>query len=879
MSAELPISSVLPEIFSALTEYTRVILQAPPGAGKSTYLPLQLLKHPDFAEKRIVMLEPRRLAARSIAEYLAQKLDQTVGETVGIRMKQMTKVSSSTRLEIVTEGVLTRIIQNDPELTGIDILIFDEFHERSLAADLALALSLDVQASLRDDLRLLIMSATLDQAQLAEKLDACVVSSEGRSYPVETHYIPLKLQRHQQAQFQRTYAEWQRFWAHLHQVIVDVVENYAGSILVFLPGQGEILRVQQALSAQQLADTFGQVRVVPLYGRLSKGQQWQAIAPAANGERKIVLTTNIAETSLTIEGIQLVIDAGYCRRAVFLPKVGVTQLQTVAISKASAVQRAGRAGRLGPGHCFRLEEEARFQRREAFEPAEIEISDLSALCLDVLLWGSQLDDMPWIQAPPKSAIKTALQHLCLFGVVNEQHELTYVGRKIGQLGLPLRAGCMIIHALQAIDSGKLPSLLVAQLPTLAAWIDENPIKPRETDSAALLPILIEFQRSLSQRSSPQLQQAVRWWRNKIKEASKALQMQSLLDTSPPTTIQMTADCLALMAFAFPERIGFRRASQPNGRFLLSHGSTATITATQWAESAEEQQCLAQGKRLLIAAQMFVRDLSEVTLATSIDSDELRALMPWLFTEQTFIGWNAEGNTLVAEHRECLGRAVLATKPLAHALTHEQQQQALAELLRKKGLSLLNWTAGAEQLKRRLALAHEYYPSADFPAVDDKSLLQHAQSWCLPMVVVGERQLPSVKHLKAVNVEQALLTLLDYSKQQRLNEYFPESFKAASGRRFPIIYRDNAKPKLSVQLQELFGVEGVISIAQGKIPVVAELLSPARRPIQITEDLGRFWQTSYPEVAKEMRGKYPKHRWPEDPVNELPGRSTKGKTRS
>lgn len=865
MPAQLPISDVLPALFSALLNHSRVVLQAPPGAGKSTYLPLQLLQHKDFSGKRIVMLEPRRLAARSIAEFLASQLGESVGDSVGLRMKQMTKVSSRTCLEVVTEGVLTRMIQSDPELAGVDILIFDEFHERSLAADLALALSLEVQAGLRDDLRLLIMSATLDQQQLAEQLDAKVISSEGRSFPVAMHYVPPTVQRHQHGQ-----SEWQRYWAHLNQTIIDVVENYEGSLLVFLPGQGEILRTQQALRQQPLSDKFGTVSVVPLYGRLTKEEQWQAIAPAKSGERKIVLTTNIAETSLTIEGIQLVIDTGLCRRAVFLPKSGVTQLQTIGVSKASSIQRAGRAGRLGPGHCFRLEEEVRYQRRDAFEPAEIEISDLTELCLDVLLWGSTVEEMPWIQAPPQTAVNTAMCHLRLLGIIDKQHNLTRSGRLIGELGLSLRSGCLIVNSLLAIEDERIDSSIIPQLPLIAAWIDEDPIFKRDDNSSAIMANLQTF------KNSPQHKQSIRWWSNKLRDVLQKLGLSQFLNLLQAQQTNITFDATCLLAFAFPERIGFRRANQPKGRFNLAHGGTATIESEQWVDSAEQQRLLNDGKCLLIAAQLFVREHSEITAAAAIEESELKKLVPWLFETQEFVGWNSDGSTLIAETQELLGNAIYQSRPLNHELTQAQQQQALAELLRKKGLSVLNWTEQDEQLKLRLALAHELYANDGFPAVDDDALLASIETWCLPMVTISGKQLPSVKHLKAVNVGNALLTLLDYGLQQILNDAFPIVFQAPSGRKFPIIYRNNAKPKLSVQLQELFGVQGVISVAKGKIPVVAELLSPARRPIQITEDIGTFWQSSYPEVAKEMRGKYPKHRWPDDPINEKPGRSTKGR---
>lgn len=861
MPNNLPITAVLPAVFSALNECSRVILQAPPGAGKSTYLPLQLTQHSDFATQRIVMLEPRRLAARSIAEFLASQLGEPVGKTIGLRMKQMTKVSANTRLTIVTEGVLTRMIQSDPELSDVDMLIFDEFHERSLAADLALALSLEVQAGLRDDLRLLIMSATLDQQQLAEQLNAKVISSEGRSFPVTMHYVPAKVQRHQYGQ-----SEWQRFWAHLNQVIVDVIENYEGSVLVFLPGQGEILRTQQALSQQLLTDKFGAVRIVPLYGKLSKEAQWQAIAPAAKGTRKVVLTTNIAETSLTIEGIQLVIDAGYCRRAVFLPKAGVTQLQTLPVSKAASIQRAGRAGRLGPGHCFRLEEEARYQRREAFDPAEIDTSDLTELCFDVLLWGSDIAEMPWVQAPPKNAVTTAMHHLVLLGIIDRQHSLTRTGRIVGELGLPLRAGCLVVHSLLAWQDNKITQQTLSHLALLAAWVDESPIIKADDNSVALLPQLHIFQRASTNKNS------LRWWQNKIQTATQKLAIPYRHSTDDAPTL----DALALLVFAFPERIGFRRLNQPKGRFSFAHGGTGEMLVEQWVDSAQQQERLEQGKNLLVAAQVFVRDTTEITAATAIEEAELRHLMPWVFHVQAFIGWDAQGTTLVAESRELLGRAVFQSTPLAHALSTEQQHQALAELLRKKGLSVLNWTESAQQLRLRLALANQLFADVGFPPVDDAALLAGVEAWCLPMVNMGAKQLPSVKHLQAVDVQQALLTLLDYALQQQLTAYFPTQFHAPSGRSFPITYRDAAKPKLSVQLQELFGVEGVISVAQGKLPVVAELLSPARRPIQITEDIGAFWQTSYPEVAKEMRGKYPKHRWPDDPVNERPGKSIKRK---
>lgn len=803
----LPVAAVVPELLTALDASPQVLLTAPTGAGKSTWLPLRLLEHRGITG-RIILLEPRRLAARNVAQRLAELLNEKPGETVGYRMRAQSCVGPQTRLEVVTEGVLTRMIQRDPELTGVGLVILDEFHERSLQADLALALLLDVQQGLRDDLKLLIMSATLDNGRLQQMLpDAPTIVSEGRAFPVERRYQPL--------------AAHLRFDEAVAIATAELLRHESGSLLLFLPGVGEILRVQEQLATRVGSD----VVLCPLYGALTLAEQRQAIVPAPQGKRKVVLATNIAETSLTIEGIRLVVDCAQERVARYDVRTGLTRLITQRTSQASMTQRAGRAGRLEPGICLHLLAKEQAERAAAQGEAEILQSDLSGLLMELLQWGcTEPEQLNWLDTPPAINLQAAKRLLQMLGAL-EGDRLSARGQKMAALGNDPRLAAMLVGAknnTEAATAAKLAAIL------------EEPSRGGSTD------LTVAFSRN---------QPA---WQQRSQQLLKRLNVSS---GQPDSTLLPS-----LLARAFADRIARRRGQE--GRYQLANGMGAMLDADD-----------ASGRHEWLIAPLLLQGSASpdarILLALPLDIESLMQACPELLQQSDTIEWDETQGTLKALRRSRIGQLTVKVQPLAKP-SEEELHQAMLNGIRDKGLSVLNWTPEAEQFRLRLQCAANWLPEYDWPAVDEDSLLASLETWLLPHM----SGVHSLRALKALNVGQALRGLLDWSMLQRLDSELPAHYTVPTGSRIAIRYHEDNPPVLAVRMQEMFGEAKTPTIAQGRVPLVLELLSPAQRPLQVTSDLSAFWQGSYREVQKEMKGRYPKHVWPDDPANTAPTRRTK-----
>ncbi|RHH46289.1 ATP-dependent helicase HrpB [Citrobacter portucalensis] len=803
----LPVAAVVPELLTALDASPQVLLTAPTGAGKSTWLPLRLLEHRGITG-RIILLEPRRLAARNVAQRLAELLNEKPGETVGYRMRAQSCVGPQTRLEVVTEGVLTRMIQRDPELTGIGLVILDEFHERSLQADLALALLLDVQQGLRDDLKLLIMSATLDNERLQQMLpDAPTIVSEGRAFPVERRYQPL--------------AAHLRFDEAVAIATAELLRHESGSLLLFLPGVGEILRVQEQMATRVGSD----VVLCPLYGALTLAEQRQAIVPAPQGKRKVVLATNIAETSLTIEGIRLVVDCAQERVARYDVRTGLTRLITQRISQASMTQRAGRAGRLEPGICLHLLAKEQAERAAAQGEAEILQSDLSGLLMELLQWGcTEPEQLNWLDTPPAINLQAAKRLLQMLGAL-EGDRLSARGQKMAALGNDPRLAAMLVGAKNNTEA--------ATAAKLAAILEEPP-RGGSTD------LTVAFSRN---------QPA---WQQRSQQLLKRLNVSS---GQPDSTLLPS-----LLARAFADRIARRRGQE--GRYQLANGMGAMLDADD-----------ASGRHEWLIAPLLLQGSASpdarILLALPLDIESLMQACPELLQQSDTIEWDETQGTLKALRRSRIGQLTVKVQPLAKP-SEEELHQAMLNGIRDKGLSVLNWTPEAEQFRLRLQCAANWLPEYDWPAVDEDSLLASLETWLLPHM----GGVHSLRALKALNVGQALRGLLDWSMLQRLDSELPAHYTVPTGSRIAIRYHEDNPPVLAVRMQEMFGEAKTPTIAQGRVPLVLELLSPAQRPLQVTSDLSAFWQGSYREVQKEMKGRYPKHVWPDDPANTAPTRRTK-----
>ncbi|MEQ1975993.1 ATP-dependent helicase HrpB [Xenorhabdus sp. SGI240] len=819
----LPIYDVVGSVIAALQTSKQVLLHAPTGAGKSTGLPLAILQQAQLPG-RIIMLEPRRIAARSVAERLAEQLNEPVGMTIGYRMRSETKVSVATRIEVVTEGILTRMLQQDPELNGISLVILDEFHERSLQADLALALLLDVQEGLRDDLRILVMSATLDNQRLSSLLpDAPVIVSEGRSYPVIRSYHPLP--------------SHQPFEQSVASAVLRLLQQEAGSLLLFLPGVGEIQRVLSQLAGKINDDTL----LCPLYGALSLAEQRKAITPAPVGMRKVVLATNIAETSLTIDGIRLVVDSGLERAGRFEPKSGLTRLMTQRISQASMIQRAGRAGRREAGVCWHLFSQDQAERAREHSEPEILHADLSGLQLSLLQWGCRdSNQLHWLDNPPQPALAVAGSLLLRLGALDDNQQLTSRGWQMAAFGSEPRLAAILCSAQESEDKkGEGWAALITAAKLVA--ILEDPPRRGQPD---LLYWMTTNQRHWQQRAN----QLVRRFTNQ--RADKPSHAENLrLDLVPELLVQ-----------GFPDRIAKKRDNL--GRFQLANGLGVAL---------EREEPLS-GEAWLMTPSLQQGNShpdARILLACPLAIEQTIKQHPLLFTEHTTVEWDDNKGSLRAWKRLQCGRLIVKAQPLAKPSASELQE-ALLNWVRQEGLSALNWSPEALQLRIRLQRATEWLPEVEWPAVDDEALLNSLEQWLLP--ALGD--VDDLKGLRQIELSSCLMGLLDWQQRQILDNELPANYTVPTGSRITIRYFHDKPPVLSVRMQEMYGEQQNPALAKGRVSVVIELLSPAHRPLQITQDLAAFWQGTYREVQKEMKGRYPKHLWPDDPANTAPTRYVK-----
>jgi ATP-dependent helicase HrpB len=816
-ASPLPIDAALPELTAALRARNTAVLVAPPGAGKTTHVPLVLAEEAWAAanaqeRRRILVLEPRRLAARAAAERMAKTLGEKVGETVGLRVRFGSKVSARTRIEIVTEGVFTRLVLDDPMLEGVAAVLFDEFHERSLDADLGLALARDVQQGLREDLRLVVMSATIDGARVAKLLgDAAVITSEGRAFPVETRYLgrdprPIEPQ--------------------MADAIARAVRADAGSVLAFLPGAAEIRRTAAQLEGRHGKD----IDVVALYGALAGDEQDRAIAPAAPGRRKIVLATSIAETSITIEGVRIVVDSGLARVPRFEPDVGVTRLETVRVSRAAADQRRGRGGRIEPGICYRLWDEPQTASLEPFARPEILSADLSSFTLDLAAWGSTPEQLAFLDPPPRPALAEAKALLAELGAIDTDGRITDEGQKLRQLPLPPRLARMVVDAAAfgaALDAAE-----------IAVLIGERGLGGDDVD---LTHRLDNLRRDRSPRARDARAMAARW----AEEAKSQ------------GTGGEESSVGAILALAYPERIAKNRGGG-TGAFLLVNGRGANVDAAS---------PLARDPFLAVAEMTGSAAAGRILLAAPITPDEIEARFADRIGTRDEVTFDQASASLRARRQRRLGAITLGEQPMP-VETNEGSARILAQGVARLGIERLPWSKALRQWRDRVMFLRTA-EGDEWPDLSDAALA--ADTDWLGSLFYNKTALTE---LSADDFASALITRLPYPLQRRLDAEAPTHFAAPTGTQAAIDYEAEGGPKIAIRVQELFGLDRHPAIAGGRIPLVIELLSPAHRPVQTTRDLPGFWRGSYAAVRTEMRGRYPKHPWPDDPIAAPPTRRAK-----
>jgi len=805
-ASPLPIDAALPDLTAALRANTAAVLVAPPGAGKTTRVPLVLARE-DWAQKarRILVLEPRRLAARAAADRMAQTLGERVGDTVGLRVRFGSKISSRTRIEIITEGVFTRLILDDPMLDGVSAVIFDEFHERSLDADLGLALARDVQQGLREDLRILVMSATIDGARIAKLLgDAPVIASEGRAFPVETRYAG-----HDARPIEPQVAD----------TIMRAMRADTGSLLAFLPGAAEIRRTKTLLESRTEPSTD----VVALYGALTGDEQDRAIAPAPPGRRKVVLATSIAETSITIEGVRIVVDSGLARVPRYEPDVGVTRLETLRVSRAAADQRRGRAGRIEPGVCYRLWDEPQTAALEPFARPEILAADLSSFALDLAAWGGGPEQLAFLDPPPRAALTEAKALLRELGVIDGDGRITAEGKLLRRLPLPPRLARMVVDA--GTEGDALPAAEIATL------IGERGLGGDDVDLRERLNAL---RRDRSPRSRDARAMAQRW-----AEVASA--------TSPQGGGELSIG--TLLALAYPERIAKNRGAG-SGAFLLVNGRGANIDP---ASSLAREPFLAVAELAGTAAQGRILSAAPIALAEIEQrfSDRIEA--------REEIAFDAASASLRGRRSRRLGAIALSDQPTPVAADDDTAQKLTAGIA-SLGMHRLPWTKSLQQWRDRVMFLRTS-EGEDWPDLSDTALAQSVNAWLAPALAAKT----TLGDITADELNTAVRALLPWPLQRRLETEAPTHFAAPTGSQVPIDYEAEGGPKIAIRVQELFGLDRHPTIAGGKVPLLIELLSPAHRPVQMTRDLPGFWRGSYAAVRTEMRGRYPKHPWPDDPI--------------
>ncbi len=813
----LPIDEVLEPLAAALENSSNAVLIAPPGAGKTTRVPLALDGAPWLEGRKILVLEPRRLAARGAARRMAASLNEEVGEAIGLRARLETRVSRKTRIEVLTEGVFTRMILDDPTLEGIGAVLFDEFHERSLDADLGLALALDAQKSLRTDLRLLVMSATLAGDRVAELLDnAPVIESAGRSFPVETRYLgknpALRLED------------------RMADAIDRALRAESGSILAFLPGQGEIRRTEERL--RERIDPATTI-LAPLYGALDRSEQDQAIEPAPPGKRKVVLATSIAETSLTIEGVRVVVDCGTARVPRFDPDVGVTRLQTVRVSRASADQRRGRAGRTEPGVCYRLWDEAETASLPAFGEPEIRSADLAPLLLDCAEWGvTDPRTLAWLDPPTPAAIEAAHEELETLGALDASGRMTETGRALRALPLPPRLAAMLIASAKVGAE--------ARAADIAALLVERGLGGNDT---SLDHRLENFRRDRSRRATEMRRLAEGWARTSRRDGQGERQK------STGNSEHSTA---ALLALAYPDRIAKARGAR--GQFLLANGRGAMLDAAD---------ALARAPFLVIGEMQGTAAATRILLAAETSEADILSFAGHRISARDEVMFDREAAAVRARRVRRLDAIELASEPRP-AEQSPEVEAVLATGLASLGAARLPWSKAQLQLRDRIAFLRAA-GEEDWPDLTDATLTATLPDWLSPYLS-GKTRLADVA---ANDLGQALDALIPWALKRRLEEEAPTHFEAPTGNRHAIEYEGAGAPALHIRVQELFGLKAHPAIAGGRLPLTLHLLSPAHRPIQITRDLPGFWSGSWAAVKAEMKGRYPRHPWPDDPANAAP----------
>jgi ATP-dependent helicase HrpB len=813
----LPITEVLPALGEALAAGTRAVLSAPPGAGKTTLVPLYLLDQPWRGDGRIILLEPRRLAARAAAGRMAALLGEEVGETVGYRMRLDNRISSRTRIEVVTEGVFARMVLDDAELSGISAVLFDEFHERSLDADFGLALALDVQAALREDLRLVVMSATLDIERVSALLDhPPAITSEGRSFLVDVAY--------------QDRPAGERIEDSMARAILAAHRAESGSILAFLPGQAEIVRTAERLEGRLGAETS----IVALYGNLGQREQDAAIRPAPAGKRKVVLATSIAETSITIDGVRIVIDSGLQRLPVFEAATGITRLETVRVSRASADQRAGRAGRTEPGRAIRLWHAGQTAAMPAFTPPQILSSDLSAFVLDLAHWGvSDPSALRFIDQPPAAAIAEARALLRVIGALDERGALTDMGRRIRGLALPPRLAAMILEAAEEGEQ--------AQAARLAVLMTEQGLGGTSID----------------------IEERLRRFSNERGERAEAARRlaQRMADAAGRGKGRATAGSGgrlpgALLLHAFPDRIALQRGGR--GRFVMANGRGGEVPETE---------------RLAGCDMIVVADLTgqagrqRILAAAEIDRATVEAELADRIVREDQCVFDRASRQVRARRVVRLGAMILEESPLPRP-TGPEAARALADGVRLLGLEVLPFSKDAAQLRDRIGFLHRTI-GEPWPDTGEEALLARLEEWFVPF----QGSARGIDDVTPASLQEGLMALVPYALQRDISRLVPTHFEAPTGQRHPIRY-DGSEPVLAIRVQELYGLKEHPAVAGGRLPLVLELLSPARRPIQTTRDLAGFWAGSWRDVRAEMRGRYPRHPWPDDPAEAMPTTRTK-----
>ena len=811
----LPVEHILAALHKQLIDGDAIVV-APPGAGKSTCLPLSLLKLDAFKDKKIILLQPRRIAVRNIAAYLSSQLGESVGKTVGYRIRGEVKVSANTRLEIVTEGILTRMLQNQPDLPDVGLVIFDEFHERSVHADFSLALCIEVQQALRDDLRLLVMSATLDVAALTELLPAAkLLESKGKSYPVDIIYQPdnSKLP----------------LFEKISRLVIQVFPNHQHDCLVFLPGAFEINKAADRL-CQHFVD---EVEVFKLFSELSKSEQQRALLPHPAGKRKIVLATNIAETSLTIEGIEVVIDSGIEKKAIFQLNRGITHLQSQKISQASATQRAGRAGRLSAGTCYRLWSNEQHDRLAKQSTPEIMHSDMSSFILESAIWGSDVSALALQDHPSDAQLSQGFALLRQLELLDDNNKLTTLGRKAHSLG------CHPSIAVMLVKSANISPEHLSMACALAALIEHKDPMGRTANGASLAARL----HFVLQQKNHIIWQAIRQWHSKL--ACRVL-------------VWPLEDIAVLVGYAYPQWLAKQRKDE---RYQLVNGSGAVLyrddalTTHSWLAVANMQTTDSQ------------QDNAQIRYAESLTMAQLEQHFKHLMKNNERVDWDHKNQRIVSEMQQTLGKIIVHKQPIRRP-SQQQIQTIWQDVIHAKGIAKIPFNEEVLQLIYRVQLAASFTgaPSfsafQSFPDFTESGLLNSIDSWLLPYLT----ETLTWQQFTQSHFLQQLLNELDFSQQQHLNKQLPKRMVLPSGSSAQLIYSSGNSVVLSVRMTELYGLQRHPSVAQQQVPITVELLSPAGRPIQTTQDLPRFWQGSYKEVQKEMKGRYPRHFWPDDPAN-------------